>query len=96
MSLTGATLTLDICKLQNGLPSGTDVTSVTGTLLTGTFVINGVTYSQVMDFQPTSTQTSLLTAWQPNSYTYRVRATWTSPSAKTVTVVLPASCSATW
>jgi len=94
-SLTGSTPTLDVTHVIGGVPSATPVLTITGSILTGSYTINGTTYSTILQFTPTAAQTALLTAWSPNAYQYRVRAIWTSPS-KTITVVTPSPCTALW
>ena len=96
MSLTGSTPTIDITQLVGGVPSGTPVLSITGTVQTGTFTINGVQYSTILQFTPTAAQTALLTQWAPNAYVYRVRCKWTTPSVQTITVVEPSPCTVLW
>lgn len=94
-SLTGSTPTLDITPLIGGLPSPTPSVTVQGTVQTGSFTINGTTYTTILDFPITAAQTSELTNWLPNAYVYRVRSIWTSP-AKTIQVVDPSPCTALW
>ena len=94
-SLTGSTPTLDITLNKGGLPSPMPALTVTGTVQTGSFVINGTTYTTIVDFPITAAQTASLTNWSPNAYLYRVRAVWTSP-AKVIPIVDPSTCTALW
>ncbi len=96
MSLSGSTPMLDITQVVGGVPSATPVLTISGTIQTGTYTINGVQYSTILQFLPTAAQTALLTQWSPNSYVYRVRCVWTSPTAQTITVVQPTPCTALW
>ena len=93
--LTGSTPTLDITLVVGGLPASKPVLTITGQILTGSYTINGKTYTTILDFQPTAAQTASLTNWSPNAYVYRVRAVWTSP-AKTLPVVDESPCTALW
>jgi hypothetical protein len=95
MSLTGSTPTLDITPVLGGVPSATPVLTITGTILTGTYTINGVNYSTVLQFTPTAAQTAKLTNWSPQAYSYRVRCVFTSP-VQTIGVVPPSPCTALW
>jgi hypothetical protein len=93
VNLSGCTPTLDITETTRGMPSPDPMMTVTGQVLTGSYTLNGVTYTRILDFQPTAAQTAELTDWRPQAYSYRVRAVW---SDKVVTVVYPAPCTALW
>ena len=95
MDLTGSVPTLDITSTVGAIPSPNPSLTITGTLLTETVVIDGVMYTQILQFTPTAAQTAALTNWSPEAYRYRVRAIWSSP-AKTKTVVQSSPCTALW
>ena len=97
MSLTGSTPTIDITRIIGGVASPTPILTITGQILTGSYTLNGVTYSTILQFTPTAAQTAKLTQWSPNAYVYRVRCIWGSPTpTQTVTVVTPSPCTALW
>ncbi len=87
---------MEVCRLSGNLPDGDVLVTITGSLVDGPFTIAGQSFDQALQFQPSAAQTELLTNWRPNAYAYRVRAIWTEPTAKTVTVVLPTPASANW
>jgi hypothetical protein len=95
MDLTGSMPILDfiLSSMIAQSPPPTPALSVSGTIQTGSFTINGVTYSTILQFTLTAAQTAQLQVGQ--NYTYRVRCVWTSPS-QTVTVVQPSSCVLRW
>ena len=91
-----STFAMEVCRLSGNLPDGDVLVTITGSLVDGPFTIAGQSFDQALQFQPSAAQTELLTNWRPNAYAYRVRAIWTEPTAKTVTVVLPTPASANW
>ena len=94
MSLSGATLTLDIMQIGGQKPKLPPALTLLGTVVIGSYTIDGQVFTTALQFTATAAQTSLLKNWQPQGYQYRVRAIWTP--APTVTIVRPNNCTVNW
>jgi hypothetical protein len=92
-NLSGCTPTLQIASLVRGVPQAPPVLTVNGTVKSGSYTINGQSYTTILDFQPTAVQTAELTDWLPNAYQYQILGVY---SNRTIPIGAPAPCNALW